>query len=108
MDAKIDKQIILIRNFRHRNMALLHEQLIIIRHITRLIPSSYTLPIAQIHQNFMYIEKLPTIGPNEIFADTKWIYATYRIFGFSFKSWPRQMRLLENEKGKSIGLDSPL
>jgi hypothetical protein len=56
----------------------------------------------------MYIEKLPTIGPNEIFADTKWIYATYRIFGFSFKSWPRQMRLLENEKGKSIGLDSPL
>jgi hypothetical protein len=33
----------------------------------------------------MYIEKLPTITLNEIIADTKWIYATYRIFGFSVK-----------------------
>jgi len=40
---------------------------------------------AQLPQNFMYIEKLPTITLSEIIADTKWIYATYRIFGFSVK-----------------------
>jgi hypothetical protein len=36
--------------------------------------------------NFMYIEKLPTITPNEKITDTKWISATYRIFGFSVTS----------------------
>jgi hypothetical protein len=41
-------------------------------------------------------------------ADTKWIYTTYRIFGFSVKSWPRKTQLWDNKKGKSIGSDSPL
>ena len=34
----------------------------------------------------MYIEKIPTTTLNEIIADTKWIYATHRIFGFRVKS----------------------
>jgi hypothetical protein len=55
----------------------------------------------------MQIEKPPTITLNEKIADTKWIYATYRIFCFSVKSGSRQMRLWENKKGESIGSDSP-
>jgi hypothetical protein len=35
---------------------------------------------------YRYIEKLPTITLNEIFADTIWVYATYRIYGFCVKS----------------------
>ena len=66
------------------------------------------------HQNMrllfsiQYIEKLPIIRLKENIADTKWIYATYRIFCFSVKSGSRQMRLWGNKKGKSKGSDSPL
>ncbi len=42
--------------------------------------------ISQKYEEYRYIEKLPTITLNEIFADTKWIYAAYRIFGLSVKS----------------------
>jgi hypothetical protein len=38
-------------------------------------------------------EKLPTITLNEKITDTIWIYAIYRIFGFSVKSGSRHMRL---------------
>ncbi len=37
-----------------------------------------TLPIAQIHQNFMYIEKCPNINFADAVSDTKWIHAVYK------------------------------
>jgi hypothetical protein len=37
----------------------------------------------------------------------KWIHAAYRIFKSSVKPQARKMRLWNNEKGESIGLDSP-
>jgi len=40
-----------------------------------------------------YIEKLPNIRLDEKIPDTKWIYATYRIFGFGVKSERSKMRL---------------
>ena len=43
------------------------------------------IPQNKISPDYRYIEKLPTITLNEIIADTKWISATYRIFGFSVK-----------------------
>jgi hypothetical protein len=44
------------------------------------------LPENQISASYRLIEKLPTITLNEKIADTIWISATYRIFGFSGKS----------------------
>ena len=41
-------------------------------------------------------------------ADMKWIYATYRFFSSGFKLKARKIRLYENNKGESIGLNSPL
>jgi hypothetical protein len=54
-----------------------------------------------------YIEIIWTLKNNVIFADTKWIYATYRIILFGVKLQARKMRLYENKKGKSIGSGSP-
>jgi len=56
--------------------------------------------------NLRYIEKLPTITINEFIADTKWIYATYRIIKSGVKPQARKMRLWENKKGKSMSLAS--
>jgi len=39
--------------------------------------NSNYLARAQLCENFMYIEKLPTITLNENIADTKWIYEIY-------------------------------
>jgi hypothetical protein len=49
-----------------------------------------------------------TITLSQIIADTKWISATYRIFKSGVKPEARKMRLCGNNKGKSIGSDSPL
>ena len=45
----------------------------------------YILPIAQIHQNFMYIETIQVIKINEIIADTNFIHAAYRMAKFNVK-----------------------
>jgi len=39
-----------------------------------------------------------TFKNNVIIADTKWIYATYRIFSFGVKLKARKMRLYKNKK----------
>jgi hypothetical protein len=54
-----------------------------------------------------YIERNPNIKISQNIADTKWIHATYPNFSSGVKLDALKMRLLENKKGKSIGLDSP-
>jgi hypothetical protein len=62
----------------------------------------------QISAKYRYIERNPNITISQNFSDTKWIYATYRIFSFSVKLKARKMGLCGNKKGKSMGSDSPL
>ena len=63
--------------------------------------------IAQLRQNFMYIEIIKVFRIYEIIAYNKPIHAPYRIFLLDVKSWSWQMRVSSNKKGKSIGSDSP-
>jgi hypothetical protein len=42
-----------------------------------------------------------------IFADTKWIYATYRIFSYGVKLKAQKMELYENKEGESIAWIHP-
>ena len=65
------------------------------------------IAVSQIMQNDMCIEKLPNINFSGIISDTKWTYEPYRIFKFGVNLQARKMRLYNNQKGKSIGLDSP-
>ena len=46
-----------------------------------------------IHQNYMYIEIIQTFEIELIIADTKLIYAPYRIFKSGVKLKARKMRL---------------
>ena len=68
----------------------------------------FSIKICDLDSQYRCIQKLPTIRLKENIADTKWIYATYRIFGFGVKSGSRKMRLQDNKEGEPIGSDSPL
>ena len=52
-------------------------------------------------------ERFQTIKIDEIIASTQLIHLAYRIFAFGVKPWRRKMKLLANERSKSMGTDSP-
>ena len=55
----------------------------------------------------MYIETIQANKINEIIADTNFIHAAYRILKVGVKQWTRKKGPLANNKGKSMGSDSP-
>ena len=55
----------------------------------------------------MYIEIIKGFEILRIIAGIKRIHAPYSIIDFCVKPKARKMRLLENQKGESIGSDSP-
>ena len=61
----------------------------------------------QISAECRYIEIIQTFEIEQIITDTIWIYAPYLIFKSGVKLKSLKMRLYENQKGESIGSDSP-
>jgi hypothetical protein len=57
----------------------------IMNSVSQMLSNNFHIKYKEVSIGRKIIEKLPTITINEIIADTKWIYATYRIFGFSVK-----------------------
>ena len=73
-----------------------------------LYPNRWSFSIKNEHRgNCWYIERNTNIKIFQNIADTIGISGTYSIFSFGVKPKARKMWLYENEKGESIGPNSP-